>query len=189
MIRLARKEDKHQIAELIYIIWNDMELDIVRSLPRDTVLEVLALAIETVEYRNSYRHIYVYEVDGNVAGCIVGYPGAKEMTFENAWHDLDVTEEIKSFGTPLPEKEARNDEIYIESVATFPEYRGQGIASKLFKHLLNTDKNAKWGLICEKDNVGAQALYKRLGFKIDGETTLYGHDYHHMTYQINESVI
>ena len=90
-------------------------------------------------------------------------------------------EDIRELGTPLPQQEAYNDEIYIEAVATFPEYRGQGIATQLLKHLIDTDKHAKWSLNCDYDNEGAFKLYSKLGFKENGDIDLYGHQYHHMT--------
>lgn len=183
MIRKARPEDKYRIAELIYIIWNDMELRMVKELPKEKVIRAMERSIVDVQYRDYYEHVYVYEVDGEVAGCLVSYPADRELEFERNWEKLDLPDDIKSYGTPLPVKEARDGEIYIESVATFSEYRGQGIASKLFKHVLETDTNATWGLICEKDNYGAQRLYEKLGFKVDGETELYGHKYNRMVYR------
>ena len=74
MIRKARPEDKYKISELIYIIWNDMELRMVKELPKDLVIEALARSIVDVQYRDYYEHIHVYEVDGEVAGCLVSYP-------------------------------------------------------------------------------------------------------------------
>ena len=62
-----------------------------------------------------------------------------------------------------------------------PGYRGQGIATQLLKHLIDTDKHAKWSLNCDYDNEGAFKLYSKLGFKENGDIDLYGHQYHHMT--------
>ena len=116
-----------------------------------------------------------------MAGCIIAYPGEKELDLERQWLNLPLEEDIRELGTPLPQQEAYNDEIYIEAVATFPEYRGQGIATQLLKHLIDTDKHAKWSLNCDYDNEGAFKLYSKLGFKENGDIDLYGHQYHHMT--------
>ena len=79
-------------------------------------------------------------------------------------------------------KEARDDEMYIDSVATFSKCRGQGIATKLLKYLLDSEEERPWGLICEIENEKALGLYLKLGFKKDGIVDLYGHDYYHMRY-------
>ncbi len=181
MIRKARPSDNKQIAELCYIIWKDMELDITKALTQERVIEAIELSIVNVKYRTYYDHIWVYEKDGSVAGCIIAYPGKQELDLEQQWLDLPLEDDIRELGTPLPQKEAYDDEVYIEAVATFPEYRGQGIATQLFKHLIDSDPNAKWSLNCDYDNEGALKLYKKLGFEDVGDIDLYGHKYHHMT--------
>lgn len=59
------------------------------------------------------------------------------MALEATWNELPLEEDMKAYGTPLPIKEAKDDEWYIETVATFPEYRGQGIATQLFEYLID----------------------------------------------------
>jgi hypothetical protein len=39
------------------------------------------------------------------------------------WNQLPLEEDIRLVGTPLPIKEAKNDEWYIEAVVTSPDYR------------------------------------------------------------------
>lgn len=105
------------------------------------------------------------------------------MNFEQQWELLPLEEDIRQIGTPLPVKEAKNDEWYIEGVVTSPDYRGQGIATQLFKHLITEDPNKKWSLNCDYDNKKALKLYKQLGFKWVEDINLYGHDYLHMIYK------
>lgn len=181
MIRRARPSDNRQIAKLCYIIWQDMELELTQTFTKERVIEAIELSIVNVKYRTYYEHIWIYEKEGVVAGCIIAYPGEKELDLERQWLNLPLEEDIRELGTPLPQQEAYNDEIYIEAVATFPEYRGQGIATQLLKHLIDTDKHAKWSLNCDYDNEGAFKLYSKLGFKENGDIDLYGHQYHHMT--------
>ena len=78
-----------------------------------------------------------------------------------AWNKLPLEEDIKALGTHTL-KESKDDEWYID-IATFSEYRGQGIATKLFNYLISTP-DRKWSLSCDYDNPRAKKLYERLGF-------------------------
>ena len=48
MIRKARPSDNKQIAELCYIIWEDMELDITQALTQERVIEAIELSIVNI---------------------------------------------------------------------------------------------------------------------------------------------
>lgn len=82
MIRQAKFEDQHEIAELSYIIWEDMELPIVKKFEKAQVISWLEQAITKVPYRTFYENVLVYEIDGDVAGIIVTYKGEDEMHLE-----------------------------------------------------------------------------------------------------------
>ena len=156
MIRKATPSDNKQIAKLYYLIWKDMELDIVKEISKKRMINLLELSIV--------------------------YDGSKEMEYEEQWNQLPLEEDIRLVGTPLPIKEAKNDEWYIEAVVTSPDYRGQGIATQLLEHLITTSFNKKWSLNCDYNNEKALKLYKQLGFKWVEDINLYGHDYLHMIY-------
>lgn len=183
MIRKARPSDNKQIAELCYIIWQDMELDLVKEFTKERVIQALEESIVNIDYRTNYNNIWVYEQDNQVAGCIIAYDGAKEMALEETWKELPLEEDMKLFDTPLPLKEAKDDEWYIETVATFSKYRGQGIATQLFEYLIKHYPDKKWSLSCDYDNPKARKLYERLGFEWVEDINLYGHNYLHMVYQ------
>jgi len=183
VIRKAHPSDNKQIAELCYMIWQDMELEMVKEITKERVLNALEESIVNIRYRAFYDNVWVYEKDNQVAGCIIAYDGAQEMALEATWNDLPLEEDMKAYGTPLPIKEAKDDEWYIETVATFPEYRGQRIATQLFEHLIDTYPNRKWSLNCDYDNPKARKLYERLGFKWVEDIDLYGHNYLHMIHQ------
>ena len=46
------------------------------------MIEAIELSIVNVKYRTYYEHIWVYEKEGVVAGCIIAYPGEKELDLE-----------------------------------------------------------------------------------------------------------
>ena len=72
----------------------------------------------------------------------------------------------------------------LDRIAVLPEYRGKGVAKKLFEALVkdakahykkNNSKLRKLYLLTHADNIRAQKFYEKLGFK--HETTLKEHYY------------
>ncbi|GGI42441.1 GNAT family N-acetyltransferase [Mammaliicoccus stepanovicii] len=187
MIRKATKNDAKYIKHLIYIIWSDMELPIVVENDKNTILNVIEQSIVEGNHRNNYQNIHIYEEDGEVAGFINCCPGDIELTLESNWKDINFVDSFKLEGTPLPEKEADDGDLYIESVAVFSKFRGKGIATKLinyvfeFAHLQGFEQVS---LNCELDNKGAMKLYEKLGFKPSYTKILSGHDYQYLIKKI-----
>jgi len=109
----------------------------------------------------SYRNSIVAEVDGKIAGALVGYPVA------------DEPEAVDPANTPamfVPLTELENlaaGTWYINAVATFPEARGRGVGSELMRWAER--RAVELGLrgvslIVSDANQGAQRLYERLGY-------------------------
>ena len=182
MIRKAKPSDKKDIAELCYIIWSQLDIDMVKEVEKFRLLNIMEQSMVDVKYRGHISNVWVYEIDGNVAGCLIAYPGNKELELEQAWLDMDLEADIKSYGTPMPMKEANDDEWYIETVATFPNYRGNGVATKLIKHVIANYPDEKWSLNCDIDNLTALRVYEKLGFEIASEFDLYGHKHYHLVH-------
>ena len=74
----------------------------------------------------------------------------------------------------------------LDRIAVLPEYRGKGVAKKLFNALVkdaqlfykkNNSKLRKLYLLTHADNIRAHKFYEKLGFK--NETTLKEHYYRH----------
>lgn len=59
-----------------------------------------------------------------------------------------------------------NGEALISQVATFPEYRGKGLAGKLIKEVCRRCEDSEVFVICEDQLLG---FYKKLGFEKCGE--------------------
>ncbi|WP_251519469.1 MULTISPECIES: GNAT family N-acetyltransferase [Staphylococcus] len=183
MIRKARPEDSHQLAELCYIIWHELEVDVVKHIEKSRLLKAIEKGIVDVKYREHYSHIWVKEIDNKIAGCLIAYSGDQEEALEQAWLDLDLDQDIRQFGTPMPQREANNDEYYIETVVTFPEYRGQGVATQLMDFIMDHKKGEKFSLNCDVNNKGALHIYRKLGFESQSEFDLYGLPHYHMIFQ------
>ncbi|GGI02244.1 MULTISPECIES: GNAT family N-acetyltransferase [Mammaliicoccus] len=183
MIRPAQKHDAKKLSELMYIIWHDMELPIVVNNDKDTVLKVIEQSMVEGNYRNHFKHIHIFEVEGELAGFINCYAGDDELQLEKNWHDIHFDQTFILEGTPLSEQEAESGDLYIESIAVFSKFRGRGIASKLIDYTFNHAKSLGFNQVslnCEVDNEGAMKLYQKLGFEPSHDKVLSGHDYKYM---------
>jgi ribosomal protein S18 acetylase RimI-like enzyme len=109
----------------------------------------------------SYRNSIVAEVDGRIAGALVGYPVA------------DEPEPVDPANTPaifVPLIELENlaaGTWYVNAVAAFPEARGLGVGSELMRWAER--RAVELGLrgvslIVSDANRGARRLYERLGY-------------------------
>ncbi|EIS8277385.1 GNAT family N-acetyltransferase [Listeria monocytogenes] len=183
MIRQAKKSDAPKIAPLLLVIWKDMELPILEVETEEAITNALIEAIQTEDYRYSYRHLHVYEKDEDIAGVLAGYPGEIEPEIDHAWNAI-----AKKYGITYDEpifvdKETFPGEWYLDSIVTNEKYRGHGVGTALLAKLTEiaaADGEKVVGLNCDKGNPHAKRLYERLGFHVTGETTLSGHDYEHM---------
>lgn len=71
------------------------------------------------------------------------------------------------------------DEVHIATLAVHPEFRQQGIASRLLQTALNAayDEGARRAFLeVRAGNVAALAMYRKLGFEMVGRRPRYYHD-------------
>lgn len=109
----------------------------------------------------TWRNAHIAEADGLVAGALVGYP-IDDPVDPRA---LAVASELIR---PLLELEARVPGYwYVNVLAVFPEYRGQGIGRALLAHAdsVGSAVNAKgMAIIVASGNADARRLYERAGY-------------------------
>ena len=109
----------------------------------------------------SYRNSIVAEVDGNVAGALVGYPVAAGP------ESIDPASTPPMF-IPLLELEILAvGTWYVNAVATFPDARGFGVGSRLMQQAESQAHSLGLrgvSLIVSDANQGAWRLYERLGY-------------------------
>ena len=163
-IREARKVDSAVLAQLINVAGEGLPLYLWRRMagagedPWEIGRERAARDSGGFSYRNSV----VAEVDGSIAGALVGYPVAAEP-------QAVETENLPPMFVPLLELEnLAAGTWYVNAVATFPGGRGLGIGSQLMEWAQN--KASALGLrgtslIVSDANRGARRLYERLGYE------------------------
>ena len=163
-LRDARKTDSAELAELVDIAGEGLPCYHWRQIaePGQDPWEVgrERAARETGSF--SYRNGVVAEVDGKIAGALIGYPVTAEpepidtMNTPPMWIPLLELEGIAA-GT-----------WYINTVAVFPEARSLGVGSKLMQWAERTASHLGLrgtSLIVSDANLGARRLYGRLGYE------------------------
>jgi ribosomal protein S18 acetylase RimI-like enzyme len=110
----------------------------------------------------SFRNSVVAEVDGNIAGALLGYPVAADE------EPIDPAT-IPPMFVPLLELEIlAAGTWYVNAVATFPDARGHGVGSQLMEwaeHRASALGLRGTSLIVSDGNHGARRLYERLGYE------------------------
>lgn len=162
-VRDAARSDCAELAQLINLAGEGLPLFLWRQMagagddPWEIGRERAARDCGGFSYRNSL----IAEVDGKIAGALVGYPVA------------DEPEPVDPANTPpmfVPLVELENlaaGTWYVNAVAAFPEARGHGLGSELMRWAER--RAADLGLrgvslIVSDANHGARRLYERLGY-------------------------
>ncbi len=163
VIRKAVPEDAGQLAELMNAageglpawLWSQM------AGPAEDVMSFGALRVAGTDSSFSYRNAHVAELDGAIAGMLLGYQ------LDNPY-DVSALDDCPEVVRPLIELESRvPGSWYINAIATVPAVRGQGIGSRLMQlaeDLAIRSRSNSLSLIVARDNDAAARLYKRLGY-------------------------
>lgn len=110
----------------------------------------------------SYRHSTVAEIGGEIAACLIGYPLDDP-------YDLSGLDDMPEPFQPLVRLEAQVPGTwYVNVIATFSEYRGQGIGTQLLS--IAEDRTRAAGATASSIIVGswntlAERLYARCGYE------------------------
>ena len=113
----------------------------------------------------SYRNTLLAVTDeGEVAGAIVSYDGAKLHELREAF----IEGARREFGVDHSgmDDETAAGEWYLDSLAVFPQFRGQGMAN----HGLPA------ALLVDKGNPKAERLYRSIGFEYVEDAMWGGHE-------------
>lgn len=187
MIRLAKKSDVDQVVPLVMIILKDMELEFLKKYGEEKLMEVLKLAFADENFRFGYARGIVLEEDNHILGVAFGYLDREEPFIDEPlkaiYKEVGIPENEVMFG----DKEAFEDEWYLDSIAVRADQRGRGIGAQLLEALprFATRQGAnKIGLSVDDANPRAKQLYLRQGFKEVGRAVISGHQYDHMQKEI-----
>lgn len=185
MIRPARKEDKLFVTRLIYDALHDVAHQLTGQDDEEDVLQALGEFFVQETGRLSYHQMVVKEMNGEVAGVVVSYAGSDAITLDKPI--ITYLRNLKNDPTIVLDKEADEDEFYIDTLSVSPAYGRQGIATELMLAVENEALKrhfTKIALAVVKNNTGAYSLYQRSGYKVDKEIPINDHLYYHMVKSI-----
>ena len=181
-IRRATTKDAVTIARVVAMAIGDKST--LESYCGKDYLSVLTAAARQHDTQYSWCHSLIAQVDGVVAGAVVGYDGGKLSELRNATFAVIQ----KSIGRlPVIADETEAGEFYLDSVGVLPEFRGRGVGSALIRALCQraaAEGHSCVGLIVEHDNNQAEKLYISLGFERVGAKLFFGHKMWHLQCQI-----
>lgn len=185
VVRPAEKGDAGDIARGVVIALHDeIALSLAGTRERLPLLVEMFRSLAAVENSQySYRNAVVAEAsDGKVAGIIVAYDGARlhdlrESFVREANALLDA-----GFENSAMDDETSSDEFYLDSLAVFPEYRGQRLGSRLVEVVCEYHAGCgkPFGLLCEPGYDSLYRMYSSLGFEDKGMRLFAGKPMHHM---------
>ena len=161
--RPATKADASALAVLVDIAGEGLPAHLWSTLkaPGQSILEVGRERAAREEGGCSYRNAIVAEVGGEIAGCLVGY------RLDDPY-DLGNLAEIPELVRPLVLLEARAPgSWYVNVLATFPEFRRQGIGMELLaiaeQKAMESGAPALSVIVAGANERGAR-VYRRAGF-------------------------
>jgi ribosomal protein S18 acetylase RimI-like enzyme len=162
-IRPARKSDAASLAILVDIAGEGMPSYMWSRMrePGQSVFEVGRARAARDEGAFSWRNAHVAEVDGELAAMLVDY------RLDDPYDTGDLGK-LPDVVRPLVKLEAMAPgSWYVNVLATFPEFRGQGIGARLLalaEERGRAQKVASASIIVASENTGAVRLYGRTGY-------------------------
>ena len=183
-IERATLKDCEQIAELVWIILEDMELSILNDYPKKQIINYLIQAMQDENYRYSPRRIWVAKDNDKVVGLAASYFSKDEEIVDDAWKKIMNKEGVSNL---FDDKESFAEEWYLDSLVVDNDYRGLGIAKQLITYVCEEARESgkrTVGLNVDQKNKIAYDLYKKIGFQIVGQKVLSNHIYHHLQIKI-----
>ena len=190
IIRRAKIEDQDVVIELVVEAIENLSNIFTgyeeNSLAKKKLKDLYSLS----KNRFSYDSCLVAEIDGEVAGSIMAYPGVEmkklnEPLIEKLKERFKDNEEVfREFSQAIQEsKEAFDDEYYIDNLAVVAKYRGRGISRALIEEAEKegfTQGYNRISILADINNEKAFSIYKKMGYVEDCELAVLGHTYHHL---------
>lgn len=152
---------------------------------RRLMTKLVAMDDSQYSYRNT---LVAYTSSGILAGICVVYDGAQIRQLRRRFNE----EALEAFGIDYSgmANETDEGEFYIDSLAVSSSFRGKGVATELLKAAIERGRQLgipAVGLLVDKGNPRAEALYTRLGFEYVNDATWGGHPMKHLQIKVENN--
>lgn len=183
-IRKAKPSDAEKAVPLIVEAIGDISKRLTGEKEESKVEESLVELFHRNDNRHSYRYTTIAEINDEVAGIMVLYPGdiASEL-------DANLSSLLKQKGSIETgiDEEALPGEMYIDTICVDQRFRGLGIGTALLKYAEAVAEEADIktvSLNVEVEKDAAIRLYERVGFSVHSPWTIIGESFFHMIKKI-----
>ena len=182
-IRGARPDEAARIADLIIMAMTE-ECCLHFCGPGHDIRDfrrVMTSLVVRSDTQYSYNNTLVATIEDNIVGICVSYDGALLHLLRHPFIDA-AQQEWGMDHSSIPD-ETQAGELYIDSLAVDPDYRGRGIASLLLRATIDKSRTLglpSTGLLVDVGNPKAEALYNKVGFQYAGTNSWGGHGMKHL---------
>jgi len=185
MIRPAKPGDADAVVPLIVLAMDELAAKFANSDDSVVIFELFKHFFQQNGNQYSYENTIVYVEEYKVLGALNAYNGGDLLALRKGFLEyLAEKHNLKNFE---PEPETQSGEFYFDTLSVAPEAQGKGIGKALIQAGIDWASalgHQKVGLLVEKDNLIAQNLYKKSGFKKQNTQKFMGGDYDHLIYDI-----
>ncbi|MES9684473.1 GNAT family N-acetyltransferase [Bacillus sp. AFS001701] len=189
MIRIAKKEDAKQIVPLIVQAIEDIVFMLTGTSSYEQATPILEYYVQSEQNRLSYHNCLVKEIEGKVVGVIIAYHSLELSVLDREM--LEIISRNLNIQDVKVDKEADDEDFYIDTLSVNPDYQGKGIGTELLEGLLSFAKNkgiARVSLNVDQDKPSARRLYEKVGFKYEKVRFILNHSYDYLVFPINEKI-
>ncbi|MMZ59178.1 putative acetyltransferase [compost metagenome] len=180
MYRQAAKSDASSVITLLFSAIGNIANTLAGTDDDEQAHQVLERFFQQEGNRVSYENVMVKEENGKVIAFMLTYHGSDAASLDQPFIDRLAANGAKA---PAIQREAKNDEFYLDSIAVHPDYQGHGIGTemlRLFERQALKRGYDKIMLLVDQDNPAARKLYLRQGYQEDGSILVSGHMFDRM---------
>ncbi|MEX2692069.1 N-acetyltransferase family protein [Rhizobium mongolense] len=160
-LRVASEADASELAELVNFAGEGLPLYIWEGLAKDGQDPWEVGRARQIEKAREGQ-IIVVDFGGGAVASLTGYPIGSEPKL--------IGDDFPALFRPLQELENKALESwYVNVLACYPEYRGQGLGSRLLnlaEQIAREEALRRMSVIVADNNAGARRLYERHGYEV-----------------------